>query len=51
MKTKIITLVLSLTLMLSTKISNAQMTALDFTMVDCNASATHNLYSDLLIRL
>lgn len=47
MKTTITTLVLTVSLMFSVLISKAQMTAMDFTMVDCNASATHNLYSDL----
>ncbi len=47
MKTKIATLVFTFISMLTSQISRAQMTAMDFTMVDCNASATHNLYSDL----
>ena len=44
---KTYTLILVLISLFKTQISNAQMTAMDFTMVDCNASATHNLYSDL----
>jgi len=47
MKLQIITLLFAVTSIFNSQICNAQMTAMDFTMVDCNASATHNLYSDL----
>jgi len=47
MKTKITTLFLALTSVFVANKINAQTTAMDFTMVDCNASTTHTLYSDL----
>jgi hypothetical protein len=47
MKTKITKIMLTALILLGTFNSKAQMTAMDFTMVDCNSSGTHNLFSDL----
>ena len=48
MKSTIITLAISVTSMFTLQKVNAQMTAMDFTMVDCSSTpSTHNLFSDL----
>ena len=48
MKTIIMTIALALTSIFTIGKVNAQMNAMDFTMVDCSASpSTHNLFSDL----
>ena len=48
MKSIIITFALVVTSMFTAQKADAQMTAMDFTMVDCSSSpSTHNLFSDL----
>ena len=48
MKSTLITLALAASTLFTTQKAHAQITAMDFTMVDCSTTpATHNLFSDL----
>ncbi len=48
MKSTIITLALAVSTLFTVQKANAQMNAMDFTMVDCSSTpTTHNLFSDL----